>query len=341
MYLTTLLSTLLPLSLLPQTLSAAHPPQQSTDPKLIHQYPNPTWLENIATTRHGQILTSVIGRPASSGGHLHLLDPSHNTTTLIAALPGVNSIFGISEYKRDVFAVIAGDYDTETGTPLGSWSIWGVDLRNNPSSEAPTFKIADLPATTVLANGLAALSESTLLVADSGSAHVISVSVKTGETQIAVADKETMSFDPEDAAVPIGINGMKYKKPYLYYTNSYTNTLYRLRVSSKTGQAAPGARPEVVASGIELPDDFSVGHDGTVWVAQPTVNQVVRIGRDGSVTTVLGAPQDRFIMGATSVALGRGRDDRGWGYVSTNGGLSGSVGGEPEGGKVVAFWLGA
>lgn len=81
--------------------------------RTIHEFPNPTWVENIASTRNGSILAGVIG---SAPAQLHIIDPFSNTTdsTLLHEFAYSNSIFGITEYETDVFAVAAGNFSAKT-----------------------------------------------------------------------------------------------------------------------------------------------------------------------------------------------------------------------------------
>jgi hypothetical protein len=81
--------------------------------RTIHEFPNPTWVENIASTRNGSILAGVIG---SAPAQLHIIDASSNTTdsTLLHEFAYSNSIFGITEYETDVFAVAAGNFSAKT-----------------------------------------------------------------------------------------------------------------------------------------------------------------------------------------------------------------------------------
>ena len=81
--------------------------------RTVHQFPNPTWVENIASTRNGSILAGLLG---SAPAQLHIIDPFSNTTdsTLLHEFAYSNSIFGITEYDTDIFAVAAGNFSAKT-----------------------------------------------------------------------------------------------------------------------------------------------------------------------------------------------------------------------------------
>ncbi|KAF2794541.1 hypothetical protein K505DRAFT_324682 [Melanomma pulvis-pyrius CBS 109.77] len=330
---TTLLTSLLLTPAVSSPLSST--PAKS---KTIFQFPNPTWIENISATRNGSLLVSLIGAP-----ELHLVHPSTSppTASLVHRFPGADSLLGITEYAPDVFAVITSNYSLTTGATIGSSSVWSVDLTpcttaTRKAGAGPLVrKIADLPTAQVL-NGAAALNPHTVLLADSFAGTVVALDVRTGSYATALDDE---SLKPTGTGpVIIGVNGLKVRDGYLYYTNTLHGTFSRVKVHPVTGKAV-GPFTQIAA--FAVPDDFAFARDGTAYVARPLANEVVAVkGSAGVVRTVVGNLNSSAVAGVTSVTVGRGKGDAGVVYVGTNGGLSGPVNGTfTEGGKVVGIWV--
>lgn len=314
-------------SLLLTSLSA----QASSLPRTIYQFPMPTWLENIAATRTGGLLIGMVGKP-----ELHLIDPFAASNSSIDALlqtfPGFDSVFGISELQPDVWAVATGNYSL-AGPTLGSSALWRVDLSN--VREPKARKIADLPRTK-LVNGIAALSERVVLMADSFAGNVLRLDVESGAYDVVLQNAALAANASSNPA--IGVNGLKVlhatAPPTLVFSNSQFGIVGSVPVHPVTGRAVGQFR--TLAKGLGVVDDLAVLDDGTVVVARVWDNVVERIAGDGTVVHIAG----NEALGATAAVLGRTWRDRSVVYVCTSGGLiDGGAGGFVEGGKVVALSL--
>ena len=306
--------------------------------KTVYQFPNTTWIENIATTRNGSLLVSVLGR--ASGAELYLINPFSDSpiATLVEAIQGADSAFGITELSEDVFAVITSTYDLTNGPSVGSSSVWTVDLspRTNGEVGVPAVKkIADIKIAQFL-NGAVALNPTTVLLADSFGGNVVALDISTGKYGVVLKDASML---PDGTGpVPIGVNGLKVRDGYLYYSNTIQNSLSRVKIDKKTGK--PLSKFERITSGLSTPDDFSLLPSGSVILAEPLSNTVVKVSAKGVVTPIAGSLDSSLVAGVTSVSLGRTSRDKGVAYVVTNGGLSGRANGtEVEGGKVIGIWL--
>lgn len=311
----------------------------SQQTRLVFQFPKPTWLENIASTRSGHLLTGVLGASPAS---LHVIDPFNasdsNKTTLLHTFPETNSVFGISEYAPDLFAVATGNYSPSTGTTKGSYSVWSVDVRHlsscdNSSTAAQVRKIADVPNLDVI-NGIAALNKDAVLLADSFAGTVVRLDISNGKY-------ETVIEHPSTAFAPmLGINGMKVlhatNPPTLFYSNTQLNATFSAPIDSQTGKLA--GEVVTVAQNQHAPDDLAVTDDGTVLFARPYAGTLSKAKAGEKVEIVAGAEGSSLIQGATSVTLGRTYKDRNVAYVATLGGFN-ADGSFAEGGKIVAVEL--
>jgi len=286
--------------------AAAAPANIST----IYQFPNGTWLENLALTHNSSILVSLIGKP-----EVHIVHPSttNATSNLVASFPNANSVLGITETACDVFTIAVGTLNPDNTPIQGSFSIWRIDLSHGT---VETEKLVDL-TTVSLVNGIAYLAPNTLFLADSWAGNIVSLDIRTKNYSVAFEDASLMP-DFDSAIKPsLGVNGMRVHKGYLYYTNFVKGLLGRIQLASR--------RYEITK--VSGPDDLAVLGDGSVVLGRPLVDRVDVIGMDG------GVKEEVVVEGVTSVVVGRE-----WGVVF--GCTSGLVGGVPrEGGKVVRIDL--
>lgn len=288
----------------------------------IFHFPNGTWLENIATTHNSSLLVSLFGI-----SELRLVHPStrtsNATSSLVANFPNANAVLGITALTstNDVFAVAVGSTTPPNNPVPGSFSIWKVDIGCETGVEVS--KIADLPEV-YMVNGIAMVNHELLFLADSSSGNIVALNLSIGTYKVALTGPNLAANN--SAALPFGVNGIRFHSPYLYFSNTVQGVLGRVKVDGKTGVAV-GAY-EVFAKGdvISQPDDFAVLQDGSVVLARPLGDTMQHIGLDRRVE-LLGK-----VNGATSAVVGKKKRGKEVVYVST----SGLVGGVArEGGRVV------
>lgn len=138
----------------------------------------------------------------------------------------------------------------------------------------------------------------------------------------------------------LGINGVRVLPPaegsdavYIYFDNQGLKTFYRIPLSLSTLQKLGPV--ETLFSGYTV-DDFTLDErSGNAYLAGSAENSLLKISLEGGeVETIYGGVNETILLAPTSVALGRGRDEKGFVYVTTSG--------EPsnmnftEGGKIVA-----
>ncbi|RDW89772.1 hypothetical protein BP6252_01804 [Coleophoma cylindrospora] len=297
--------------------------------RTVYQFPNPTWIENLAVRSNGQLLLNVLSTP-----DLYLLDPlvEDSDPYLLYTFPDTLGLLGITEMQDDVFYILSGNFSLATGnTGPGTYAVWKVDLTSYSlgkpwDPKSAISKVVDMPEAKLL-NSLIPLKKSAtggiVLISDSYLGAVWQLDVSTGEYSILLAFPE-MTF-PADAKLPIGINGLRLRGDWLYWANSEQNTFCRVKIDSE-GQAISAV--ETLVSNVTFIDDFAFDRQGNAWVALDPSSElgVIRPGQD-DVIIVLGSSSPFTVAGPTSVQFGRACGDTETLYVVTNGGLANPVNG--------------
>ncbi|KAI8624655.1 hypothetical protein F5Y19DRAFT_453349 [Xylariaceae sp. FL1651] len=211
--------------------------------------------------------------------------------------------------------------------------VWTVDFRGG--GKKPQVKLVKKLERAGVLNGVTALPgvDDTVLIADSTKGIVWHVDIHTGAYEVGV------QVDEMSGGAAVGVNGVHVHDGFLYWTNSSTRTIYRIKITPQ-GFAATCAGAEAVAviDAVFL-DDFAIGDDGTIWVATNYDNRLFAVQSSTNQSVVAaGSPTEFTVAGDTAAVFGRGTSDRQTLYVSTNGGLKAPINSTlMEGGKVVAI----
>jgi len=201
------------------------------------------------------------------------------------------------------------------------------------SQPATPKLIATLP-NVGLPNGIAPLPHDAgiVLVSDSAYGVIWCVNSCTGAYSVAINN----TILAPTALNPVGVDGIRLHGSELYFTNYAAGLFSKVPITSDGAAAGPFVN---LATSLTRPDDFFVAADGTAYVVGD--NTLWRIIPDGTVDVVAGGPNNLALEGATSAQFGRTREDEGVLYITTNGGLSGAVGGVVHGGQVLAVDVGS
>ncbi|KAF8861159.1 hypothetical protein BDZ45DRAFT_587482 [Acephala macrosclerotiorum] len=272
----------------------------------IYQFPNGTWLENLAIRENGGALLSDFTSP-----RLIYIDPfaSDPGPSTVHTFPSpATGLVGIAELGTDIFYVATLDYSFATFSAVkGSGQLWCVDMSGYPES-APVTLVADLSNSTQ-PNGVTAVPGSTkILIADYVQGIVWRVDVKSGAVDIAANSS---------ALAASGVNGIHAPGDgYIYFTNTGTSSYGRLPISS-TGTET-GAATVLFQNTAVSPDDFALYpsmSSTAAFLMDSGSNRVVYTpGNGNSFTTIAN------ISGPTAAAFGRRSGDGNSLYVSSTGG---------------------
>lgn len=343
-------------SLLSLTVAATVPLPQPVSHQapahIVHQFSNPTWIENLAVRQNGQIFATALTEPS-----IYLLDPilssldpqSPRGATLIHSFLPEKAVLGITETQADHFFVIVGNASLSSAGfnfALGTYAIYSVDLTTyNPilNSGAKIHLVTTIPEAGLL-NGLATLDAGKDLIIATDSIHGIIwlINVQTGKTSKLLSSSLLL---PTAASLGLGANGLRVLlskcgcTATVYISNLATSILYSVDISLSTLAVGP---LKTIQTGIAI-DDFALDPvKGIAYVAAGSLNSVLSFSVGGGEVKVLyGGVNSTALPGPTSVQLGRGLLGQGKVYVSTDGGLAGPVNGVfTEGGKVVEIEVG-
>jgi hypothetical protein len=302
----------------------------------VYEFPNETWIENIAVRPSGELLVSIITSP-----DLYQVDPLASAPArLIHSFPQATSALGIAEIQPDIFGVITGNWSAESFTTTnGSYALWKVNLTSfncdefgNVDRKPVVSKIADIPGASFL-NGLTLVAPSSpyLLAADSGLGVVWRINYYTGEYKI-VLDDALMKPVPGQLAV-LGINGVHTREGYLYFSNTFQYILARVPISP---QGTSTGSYEIIAN-IGLCDDFAFDKKGNAYISQDAGDALEQVTPAGKVTVLAGNTNSTILEGDTAAAFGRTTLDSNTLYIVTNGGIAGHPAGSSiVGGKILA-----
>jgi hypothetical protein len=263
-----------------------------------------------------------------------LVDPVAKTGSALITLPGpYTAVTGITELTPDFFALGTGQYDLAKGSIHGTYAIWTFSLAEGTAAAQSSLKLVSKIPEAGLINGLTTWDTKSILAVDSTFGGVYKVDISAGTVTTILSDDLTKP--PPDAYVPIGINGIKIRNGYIYFTNSAKQSFYRVPVDEDS--ATPSGPIEVVASGFAN-DDFAFDADGTAYIVTHPQNTLIKIAEGSSdVVTIAGKPDSIELGGGTACAFGRKADDAKTLYVVTSGALAVPVNGQREPAKIVAI----
>ncbi|KAJ6011943.1 hypothetical protein N7499_013086 [Penicillium canescens] len=264
----------------------------------VYQFPNGTWVENIAVRANGNLLVTLVNVP-EVWEVMPSAKPGGSEARLVHHFTSEAMATGIAELSPDVFAVI---------TPN---SVWRVNL--NEGCEESPVRLATLPAGNL--NGMATLDHETgrVAISDSEAGLVWGLDTQTRNFSVILRD-ETMAANTKEGPL-LGINGLKVHGGYVYYVNTPERIFCRIPINTTTGHAL-GPR-EVITQGV-LADDFAISPQGVAYLAGLRDNIMTRVFMNGTREVVAGHRNSTTLMSATSAGFGR-KLGAGTVYITTGG----------------------
>jgi hypothetical protein len=317
-----------------------HPRSSNTEIRTIYEFPNETWIENIAVRSNGNLLLNILSTPSLY--ELNPLHPTPGSAQLLYTFPFATGLAGIAEIQKDVFAVVAGNWSITTfDTTPGSWSVWKVDFIHSDKKGIPAVaKIADLPKASFL-NGMTLLAPGSpyLLIADSVLGVIWRLNYLTSQYEIIL---KSPLMQPVPGPIDIGINGIHVLGSFVYFTNSFQALFARVPVKLYGPDAGSTTGDYQIIVNNIFGDDFAFDKEGNAYITQDPSDALQLVTKEGEVHVLAGNVNSTIVEGDTADAFGRTPWDENILYVVTNGGIAGLVPGtEIVGGKVLAVDVGA
>lgn len=235
-------------------------------------------FENSIVRPNGNLLLTTI-----NNGSLFEIDPSSTSPEvhLVATFGGAN-VLGISSIGTDRYA-IAGGFSTGGGGGPGGYTngtIFTVDLSTNSTLPLVGSPAAVIPDSQLL-DGLTSLPASphVVLATDALQGVVYRADTALGSAEIVAAD-DAFAGSP-------GINGIKIREGYAYFTNTAARTYGRFAISEAGDQEGP---VEIIAEDASS-DDFALdAASGAAYLGrQESPAAVVRVLPDGTKQDVAAA----------------------------------------------------
>ncbi|EXK76978.1 hypothetical protein FOQG_18299 [Fusarium oxysporum f. sp. raphani 54005] len=312
--------------------------------KTIGQLPLGTWLENVAVRSNGDLLVTELWPSATVYTVANPADCKSGLEELVT-FPSITGLLGIAEVpkspgKPETFIAVGSEATALSHLTPGTFEAWAIEFPNRRHQpKVKVRKISDMTKKSAFLNGVAAIPgrSDAVLVSDSVAGFVGRLDLSTG-----VFDDSAFVF-PEMAPISadaFGINGIKVRDSYLYFTNSNAVKIYRIAITP-AGYPKKGAKPQLVAdlsSGVGFLDDFEFDTNGNIYAATNFDNSIVFVDvKTGKWRTVVGGIHEMTVAGSTAAAFSYGKKGEKTLYVSTSGALAKPVDGtKTEGAKVVA-----
>lgn len=309
----------------PKCHQSCEPTSEHESPvRLLHQYPLGHFVENIAVRPNGELLVTL---PYIA--EVHSIDPLHSdhTPKVVHKFQGISSVFGITEYDHDVYAVNGGNFTIEDGSVLGSYRVDSLDLTG---TKPKATKIADFPSAQFL-NGMTFLPRwgqgpRNVLVNDVIGGVVYHLDPISGDYHIALNNTYTQAHQ-HPVLGSFGVNGIKIGDGMAYLTNTGLGVLVRFPIHPN-GTEVEGGPVEILSrqdNSTWFYDDFAL-RDTTAYVTTGSGNSIERViaplvGARGPISTgvVAGSLNSTAVAGPTSAAFGRTHKDHHILYVTTRG----------------------
>jgi hypothetical protein len=259
--------------------------------RVAASWPEGHFAENLAVAADGAVFVSL-----HSHQRIDRYDPSTGEVRPWASLPA--GVAGLAFDREGILWATGGTL----GQPPGR--IWRIE----PSGAvADWLAIADA----VFLNGATLHPDGVrLLVAESITGRILAIDLRSPGATTWLADDR---LKPVGEGVP-GANGVKMFGGAVHVSVTGSNMLFRASIDGG------GACGDLAIWAMDLrADDFAFSADGAAYIATHPAHSVLRLGAEGSRTTLAGPAQGA--VGATAAAFGRGAGDEKALYVTTTGGL--------------------
>jgi hypothetical protein len=258
----------------------------------MYEFTNGTWLNHLAVRPNGQLVTTLADRP-----EIYVFDPLAPLDPPLMAhrfTPNTR-ITAMTEYMPDQFAVMGVMTANDSRSVTYIWNV-----RLDSVSGPKLAYLCEVPDGDAFVS-LAALSSTTLLAAStSGAVHRI---------DIATGANHALFTDP--VMIP-SINSVRYRAPYVYFTNTGLGVFARIPVDRVTGEPL-GPVETIVSQALGIADvALAPWTDQEGYLVNYEQNTVLKVNSEAKVETVMIG-----LMAPTAAQFGRTEQDERTLYVVT------------------------
>ncbi|KAF7596501.1 hypothetical protein BBP40_001373 [Aspergillus hancockii] len=334
-------SLLLGLTAVSPTLSAILPRKSNATgavplpERLLHHWPNGTWVENIAVRPNGNLLLTT---STPNGTVWHVKEPWADAAEVELAYnfdQWVDRLIGIGETTPDKYIVVGSRFYSPgafSSHVERTFAAMELDFTQEP----PAARLVAWMPDAALLQGVAALpwNRSTVLISDQyvlrpryeqvdwtpSPGQIWLLDTQTGAHELVMtnyAEMNTTYAHGED----VGINGIRFLGNELYWVNQDTGGIYRVEIQ-ENGYPVPPAVPEVVSVvQSQLWDDFAFGPGDSDLLWATGLNAVYAVSmKNGTAVVVdgVGTSNNLSFPGPTSCQFGRTAHDSNILYVTGN-----------------------
>jgi hypothetical protein len=293
----------------------------------LHRFPKGAWIENIAVRANGHLILVRYDQPS-----IYTLNPlvANQAPNLLFEFGGNSSVAcGIAETSPDFFHVLVGT--SVKGSLLGlgyDMALWSINFTANPGGDPVIHQaVPKIPGITGLLNGLAPLSSTAVLASDTFGGIIHRIDVKTGVASSAIKE------------AGIGVNGVRYRTGFLYYTNMLKGSFSKIPIDAVTGYPTGPAITIAQSTSLLGIDDFALGSSNDeAFICNNVQNQLLKVDAARNVEVLAGSFGSATIPAPTSAQFGRTERDKRTLYVVTSGNIviPFSGGRDPGGAQIIA-----
>ncbi|KAL6364759.1 hypothetical protein LRP88_00731 [Fusarium phalaenopsidis] len=299
------------------TLSSA-PEAANINARQLIELPN-VWIENVVLRSNGNILLTTFGN-----GDIYSVDPSIPEARVVAKVKDIDALTGIAEVERDLFVVSGGIYDGGTYFEEGSMKILLVDFRECGESHhgCPSVRPILEGKDAGVINGMTPLPhhQHIVLGAASWTGEIWRINTKTRTSEVIMRDDMLAAIST--GPYPLGVNGLKISRGYLYFTNTGRQLFGRFKIDKFGNKIGDVEVIWQAPAGTKIaPDDFSLDQDGNAFVGC-FPDLLIKITPDGKQTVLINGT----LAGATSTTFSK--DGKSLFVVTTGKGVEGVTGGQ-------------
>jgi len=299
--------------------------QQNGNAEVLHQFGKGTYVENIAVRSNDKLLVVLLTAP-----EVWEVDPiTHSMPRLVYKFPGFTRVTGIIETKPDVFAILSGKPPLDT---LGGlWALWELDVGQ---PEAVARKVVAKISGAGILNGLTNLNKRAVLASDTAKGVVYRFDLQTGAQEVAIK------------GLGLGLNGVRIRDGFLYYSNTLKKGISKVKINIDTGETVGKTTIYGLDSGLGT-DDFALSASGdAAYTCNQFSNELIKVDltqENAKYVSIAGSKKSGLLLGPTSAVFGRMANTTNTIYVTTAGKsfvqLSTPKDHGNGGGKVVAVYL--